>query len=328
MTAVDGLSPQTASRYTAPVTEQTQPPEAPHAVYGAPPADVVETPAGATRYSPLIPGSPSLEAVAAGSLASVTMLAPPGTVERRYAMALALRALAPRGRLTVAAPKDKGGSRLRKELEAFGITPTEDSRRHHRICMARRPETVIGLDQAIADGAPRLSEALGLWTQPGVFSWDRIDPGSALLVKHLPAMKGEGADLGAGIGFLAHAILTSPKVEKLTLVDIDGRAIEAAKRNVADPRVEIVWADVRQTGIAPATLDFVVMNPPFHAEGTEDRHLGQTFIRQAASLLRRGGVMWLVANRHLPYEKVLAELFRTATPRQDTGGYKVFEAIK
>ncbi len=70
------------------------------------------------------------------------------------------------------------------------------------------------------------------------------------------------------------------------------------------------------------------MNPPFHDAGNEDRNLGQTFIRQAASLLRRGGVLWLVANRHLPYEKVLAELFRTATPRQDTGGYKVFEAIK
>lgn len=299
-----------------------------HGVYGAPPADVAETPAGAQRYSPLTPGSLSLEDVAPGSLASVTMLAPPGTVERRYTMALAFRALPVGARLTVAAPKDKGGSRLRKELEAFGCTVAEESRRHHRICLVRRPETVIGLEQAVAEGAPRLDKSLGLWTQPGVFSWDRIDPGSALLVKHLPAMQGEGADLGAGIGFLAHAILTSPKVEKLTLVDIDRRAVEAARRNVSDPRVEVLWTDVRATGIAPASLDFVVMNPPFHAEGTEDRHLGQTFIRQAASLLRRGGVLWLVANRHLPYEKVLEELFRTATPRQDTGGYKVFEAVK
>ena len=323
MSGVGGAGPS-GPRYRRPVTDLTQP----HGVYGAPPADVVETPAGAVRYSPLVPGSESLEDAAPGSLASVTMLAPPGTVERRYAVALALRALPVGGRLTVAAPKDKGGSRLRKELEAFGCAATEDSRRHHRICVVKRPETVIGLDAAIAEGAPRLDDGLGLWTQPGVFSWDRIDPGSALLVKHLPEMKGEGADLGAGVGFLAHAILTSPKVEKLTLIDIDRRAVEAAKRNVADPRVTVLWADVRQTGIEPASLDFVVMNPPFHADGTEDRHLGQTFIRQAAALLRRGGVLWLVANRHLPYEKVLAELFRTATPRQDTGGYKVFEAIK
>ena len=43
---------------------------------------------------------------------------------------------------------------------------------------------------------------LDAWSQPGVFAWDRIDPGSALLAEHLPAMKGEGVDLGAGSGEL------------------------------------------------------------------------------------------------------------------------------
>lgn len=299
-----------------------------HGVYGAPPREVVETPTGAIRFSPLAPGSADLEAAEPGSLASITLLAPPGTIERRYTLALALRALAPNGRLTVAAPKDKGGSRLRKDLEAFGCAVNEDGRRHHRICVTRRPETPVDLDAAIVEGAPRLSEQLGLWTQPGVFSWDRIDPGSVLLLKSLPPLNGKGADLGAGIGVLAHAVLASPKVETLILIDIDRRAVEAAKRNVSDPRAEILWADVRQTGIEPGSLDFVVMNPPFHDGGIEDKNLGQTFIRQAASLLRKGGVLWLVANRHLPYEAVLGEVFRSATPRADAGGFKVIEAVK
>jgi len=299
-----------------------------HAVYGAPPREVVDAPAGAIRISPLTPGSPLLEDLAPGSLDSVTLLAPPGTAERRYALALALRALKDGGRLVAAAPKDKGGSRLRKELEAFGCTVNEDSRRHHRIATVRKPAAPVGLDAAIAEGAPRLHPGLGLWTQPGVFSWDRIDPGSALLVKSLPPMAGKGADLGAGIGYLAHTILTSPKVEKLTLIEIDGRAAAAATRNVADPRAEVLWADVRSSGVAPASLDFVVMNPPFHDAGVEDKQLGQAFIRQAAALLRKGGVLWLVANRHLPYEHVLGELFRNVQPRADAGGYKVIEAVK
>jgi 16S rRNA (guanine1207-N2)-methyltransferase len=299
-----------------------------HAVYGAPPRDVVEAPEGATRFSPYVPGSPDFAGVEPDSLASVTMLAPPATAERRHVLALALRALKPGGKLVAAAPKDKGGSRLRKELEAFGCAVNEEGRRHHRICTVRRPDAPVGLDEAIAQGAPRLDPDLGLWTQPGVFSWDRIDPGSALLIAHLPALAGKGADLGAGLGLLAHAVLASPRVEHLTLVDLDGRAVEAAKRNVADPRAEIRWADVRAIGITPASLDFVVMNPPFHDAGTEDKQLSQTFIRQAASLLRKGGTLWLVANRHLPYEALLTELFRTATPRADQGGFKVIEAVK
>jgi 16S rRNA (guanine1207-N2)-methyltransferase len=301
----------------------------PHtAVYGQPPRDVVETPAGAVQLSPLVPGSQALEALEPGSLTEAVVLAPPGTVERRAVIAQVLRALADGGRLTVAAPKDKGGTRLKKELSAFGCEVAEDARRHHRICVCRRPAAPGGLDAAIAEGAPRLHAGMGLWTWPGVFSWDRIDPGSAALVKQLPLLAGKGADLGSGIGFLARAILPSPKVESLALVDIDRRAVEASKRNVVDGRASFHWADVRSTGIAPGSLDFVVMNPPFHDGGSEDRLLGQTFIRQAAAMLRKGGTLWLVANRHLPYEAVLDEVFKSWAPHGDTGAYKVIEARK
>ena len=55
------------------------------------------------------------------------------------------------------------------------------------------------------------------------------------------------------------------------------------------------------------------MNPPFHDGGTEDRALGQGFIRRAAEVLRPGGTCWLIANRHLPYEGVLTPLFNAST---------------
>ncbi len=297
-------------------------------VYGAPPRDVVEAAAGAMQFSPLVPGSAVLEDIADGALADITLLAPPGTVERRYAMAQSLRALAPGGRLAIAAPKDKGGSRLKKELEAFGCAVNEDSRRHHRICTVRKPAAPAGLDQAIADGAPRFHATLNAWTQPGVFSWDRVDPGSALLAKTMTPLAGKGADFGAGIGFLSKAALASPKLESLLLIDSDRRAVEAARRNIEDPRATILWGDVRTAAIEPGSLDFVIMNPPFHDGGAEDKQLGQAFIRRAADVLRRSGTLWLVANRHLPYEKALAEAFKTSPSRADTGGYKVFEARK
>jgi 16S rRNA (guanine1207-N2)-methyltransferase len=295
--------------------------------YGVPPAELAAIPDAAVQFSPLVPNASRLEDQAEGSLGHLVVLAPPGTVERRYVLALSLRALAEGAPLTVLAPKDKGGSRLGKELVGFGCEVSETSKRHYRICVARRPAAPLGLDEAIAAGEPRLDPTLGLWTQPGVFSWDRIDPGSALLVEHLPAFAGRGADLGCGIGYLAHAILASPKVEHLTLVDVDRRAVDAAIRNAADPRVSVRWADVRQ-GTGLAGLDFVVMNPPFHEGGAEDQSLGQSFIRRAAEALRPGGLCWLVANRHLPYEEVLKPLFRRIAPKIEGGGYKIYEAQK
>ena len=296
------------------------------AVFGHPPAALVEPPAGAVQLSPLVPGSTALGDLAPGALASLAMLAVPGTIERRHDLALALRALAPGAPFTILAPKAAGGSRLAAELEGFGCIVEDRPKAHHRICGGVRPETLLDIEEAIAAGAPRLAPNLGLWTQPGVFSWDRLDPGTALLMEALPRLSGRGADLGCGIGVLAHPVLASDAVTELSLIDIDRRAVEAARRNAADPRARHAWADARSVSLE--RLDFVVMNPPFHDSGEEDKGLGVAFIRKAAASLRTGGHLWMVANKHLPYEAVLEAAFKRVTPLAEASGFKVMLAVK
>ena len=295
-------------------------------LYGRPPL-VFDPPGAATQISPLIPGSTALESLEPASIDEAMIYAPPGVLERRYTLALTLLALKVGGRLDVMAPKDKGGSRLNKELTAFGLDVGETSKAHHRRCVVIRPETMTGIDEAIAGGGPRKVEGLDAWSQPGVFAWDRIDGGSALLAEHLPVLKGAGADLGCGYGALATVVLRSEAVTALRLVDLDRRAVEAARRNVTDNRATLEWADAR-TLDDTGDLDFVVMNPPFHDGGAEDRRLGQAFVRKAAGLMKKGGVLWLVANRHLPYEAELNAAFKRVTPVTEGGGYKLFEAVK
>lgn len=297
-------------------------------LYGAPAPGLVDVPAGALQVSPLVPGAADLAAQPEASAERAIVLAPPGTLERDFVLAHALRALKPGGQLLAFAPKDKGGARLKKVLEAFGCTVGEDARKHHRFCHVSRAAAPERLAEAIAAGAPRIVPALGLWSQPGVFSWDRIDPGSAQLVSILPPLAGRGADLGCGVGVLAARVLASPAVTALTCVDVDRRAAACAEHNLDDPRVAVRQGDVRRLEPDLADLDFVVMNPPFHDGGREDRDLGVAFVRTAARLLRKGGVCWLVANRHLPYEAALAEAFVSAEVRSETGGYKIVEARK
>ncbi|CAN5235863.1 class I SAM-dependent methyltransferase [soil metagenome] len=300
-------------------------------LYGRPPLvfdpPSVDADGKGAQVSPLIPGSVALEDIEPGSVDAIMIYAPPGVLERRYTLALGLRALKVGGRLDVMGPKDKGGSRLKKELTAFGLDVGETAKAHHRRCVVIRPETIAGLDEAIAAGALQQVEGLDAWSQPGVFAWDRIDGGSALLAAAMPELKGKGVDLGCGYGALASVVLRSPAVTSLRLIDLDRRGIEAARRNIDDPRAAFDWADAR-TMEASGDLDFVVMNPPFHDGGFEDRQLGQAFVRKAAEMLRIGGRLWLVANRHLPYEVELKAAFKRVTPLGDGGPYKLFEAVK
>lgn len=299
-----------------------------NAVYGYIPRDLAGVAVGSVQCSPLIPGATWLEELAPESCASFVLHAPASTIERRAVLALALRALAPGGTLTALAANDKGGTRLANELAAFGCDAAVSHKRHHRVAVATRPEALAGISAAIEAGAPRELPGLGLWSQPGLFNWDRIDPGSQLLLDHLPVLAGRGADLGCGLGVLARAVMAAGACRAMTLIDLDARALAMAKLNVAGDDVSTLWTDVRSSNTLPAGLDFVVTNPPFHDGGEEDRALGQAFIQKAAGMLRPGGVLWLTANRHLPYEATLEPLFAAADQVAQAKGFKIYCAQK
>lgn len=306
-----------------------QNPLPPHLIYGQPPLDLISPPGDSLQVSPIIIGSHQLASLPENHFESALLYAPPGVQERRYATALILRALKPMGQLCVLAPKDKGGQRLRKELEALGLQLEEGAKRHHRLCWAQKKNLNSETQDTYArEGAPRHHGGLLMYTQPGVFSWDRLDEGTALLLKHLPDLGGTGADLGVGIGHISQKVLGSAKVKSLKGFDLDARAIALARQNIQDPRFSVQHADVRYLEAPAQGLDFVVMNPPFHNGGIEDKSLGQTFVRKAAEQLRTSGCLWMVANRHLPYETLLADSFKTVRMVEQTGQYKIFEARK
>ena len=164
-------------------------------------------------------------------------------------------------------------------------------------------------------------------TLPGVFSSDGIDQASALLARALPAgLKGVGADLGAGWGYLSwHMLKRAAGVSTLHLIDSDSRALDSARVNVTDPRARFHWADAT-TPLPRLALDFVIMNPPFHQGRDARPQLGTAFIRAAAAMLRPSGQLWMVANRHLPYEPTLAACFRSHVELPGLPGFKLFHA--
>ncbi|MBV1702088.1 MAG: methyltransferase [Hyphomicrobiales bacterium] len=306
----------------------SEPTTSEYGVYGEPDPELVTVNPLAVQFSPLHPGGQRLEGQGEASLREMIIHCPPGTIERRAALAMSLRALQAGGELLALAPKLLGGNRLQDELEAFGCAVEGQSRRHHKICRVIRPGVLSGIDAAIQAGAMVFRENVQLWTQPGVFSWDKVDRGSQILAANLPRLAGTGADFGCGIGVLEPAILAQDSVRHVTGYDIDRRAIDCAIRNVVDPRVRFENVDVRVGKSLQANLDFIVTNPPFHETGFEKQGLGKAFLAAAHRQLRKGGTLCLVANRHLPYEAIIKPLFREFEIRAQLEGFKVLEARK
>lgn len=177
--------------------------------------------------------------------------------------------------------------------------------------------------------APETSEvAEGLVTRAGVFSADGIDPASQALAQALPEKLGRTvADLGAGWGYLSREILKRDTVRNLYLVEADHLALDCARVNVTDDRASFHWADVRNWK-PRAHMDTVVMNPPFHTGRSAEPSLGVAFIDAAAAMLTASGQLWMVANRHLPYEAALKARFGVVEEVTGDNRFKILHASR
>lgn len=223
--------------------------------------------------------------------------------------ALARDHLAPGGRLLAAMPNTAGAGRFEKELaRACGNVNSiqkHKCRAFHAVTDGTWCEEVFAEWRAL--GGRRAVPNTKFVVEPGIFSVAQVDPGSALLAAQLPGgLRGAVADLGAGWGYLSDAVLRrSPQVTRLDLFEADARALACARENLADQDRELGfhWHDVC-AGV-PGGYDAVVMNPPFHAGQASDVDLGRAFVVAAAGALKRGGRLFMVANRQLPYEAVL-----------------------
>lgn len=168
----------------------------------------------------------------------------------------------------------------------------------------------------------------GFQTVAGVFSAEKFDRGSQALIAALPEkLPKRLADLGAGWGYLSRHILTREKIRELHIIEANYNALECARKNVTDERAHFHWADA--TRLTPAQpFDAIITNPPFHTTRKADADIGRAFISAAAGMLTPSGQLWLVANRHLPYERTLAETFRFVEEVAGDNSFKILRATK
>ena len=264
--------------------------------------------------------------------------------ENRANIARAWALCAPGGRILVAGAKTDGVEALQKALRKEGLEVGATPRRHGRVLSFARPEDPQApAPDAFAEWLDEAQPAVRFLvedpkgergprpfaTSAGVFSWDRPDPGSELLAQTLPPLSGTVADLGAGWGYLSAVALTSPEIQTLHLVEAEHEALENARANLDDPRARFHWADIRALDPLKAQLprgscDAVIANPPFHDGREVSLALGEAFLAAAASLLKPNGKLWVVANRTLPYERPLDQLF---VESGEVGGDRVYKIL-
>jgi 16S rRNA (guanine1207-N2)-methyltransferase len=169
-----------------------------------------------------------------------------------------------------------------------------------------------------------------LYSKPGLFGWNKIDRGSALLAQHLneffagfETAPSTLLDLGCGYGYLS--VMAAQTNTKLEIVASDNcaAAIIACRKNFAAFNIvgEVVADDCASR--ITSTFDALVCNPPFHQGFKTDSRLTEKFIKSAARHLKHSGRALFVVNQFVPLEKFAQSFFAHSEKIVETNGFKL-----
>lgn len=163
----------------------------------------------------------------------------------------------------------------------------------------------------------------------GVFSKNHIDSATELLIKTVyDEVGGDILDIGCGYGVIGITLASSEKVNNVTMIDVNRRALELTKRNAIKNKVQDKTVIIESNGFENVKnkYDAVITNPPIRA--------GKAVIYQmyadAKKHLKNGGVLYIVINKKhgAPSTlKYLNELFGNTEILDKKAGFNVIKCV-
>lgn len=207
----------------------------------------------------------------------------------------------------------------------IGATTTSRAVKKSRLLFAQAQANYEGISSPYPTQFYHEQLQLTLTNHANVFSRERLDIGARFMIEqfqHLPSADRSTqriVDLGCGNGVLG--IMAKKQIEQhnkqhgceVHFVDESYMALQSARANVVkafanDTRCQFHISDCLEQ-VQVDAVDLILCNPPFHQQHAIGSHIANRMFQHSQSALRRGGQLWVVANRHLGYHIALKRLF-------------------
>jgi 16S rRNA (guanine1207-N2)-methyltransferase len=148
-----------------------------------------------------------------------------------------------------------------------------------------------------------------------VFSRERLDIGTRFFLEHLPIKPGirDIIDLGCGNGLLGLIAAERNPLANIHFVDESFMAVASAEENFYRA-FELTRSATFTVGdglcdFEASSAELILCNPPFHQQHTVGDQIAVSLFMQSRRVLRKGGELWVIGNRHLNYHIHLERLF-------------------
>jgi 16S rRNA (guanine1207-N2)-methyltransferase len=166
-----------------------------------------------------------------------------------------------------------------------------------------------------------------------VFSRESLDIGTRFLLLHLPKKTNakDIVDLGCGNGVVGLLLADYNRESHLYFVDESYMAVASAKETFhlafEHRQADFCVAD-GLTGFETESMDLIVCNPPFHQQNTVGNQVALSMFKQSKRVLRKGGELWVIGNRHLAYHVDLKKIFKNCNEIASNAKFIIWQVSK
>lgn len=168
------------------------------------------------------------------------------------------------------------------------------------------------------------NNVFSIYSDNGVFSKDRFDYGTRVLLNSIDIDKlsGNVLDLGCGLGVVGIILGTFNKGINIDMVDINERAIDLAKNNLVlnNVKANVFVSDIYSN--IDNKYDFIITNPPIRA----GKNVIRGFLLGSYDYLKDDGILYFVMRKDHGVKSMIKELsvkFNTSIVNKDKGFYVV-----
>lgn len=140
-------------------------------------------------------------------------------------------------------------------------------------------------------------------TDAGIFSKDKIDYATDILLNVIPPLSGTLLDMGCGYGCIG-IVLAKTYSLKLTQVDVNQLAIDLTKINCVENGVDSTCIKSNCFDNVSGAFDTIIINPPIHAGKTVTYKMYEDSILH----LNTGGKLYIVTLKKHGAESTYAKL--------------------
>lgn len=168
------------------------------------------------------------------------------------------------------------------------------------------------------------NKVFSIYSDNGVFSKDRFDYGTRVLLNSvdIDKLSGNVLDLGCGLGVVGIILGTFNKGINIDMVDINERAIDLTKNNLVlnNVKANVFVSDIYSN--IDNKYDFIITNPPIRA----GKNVIRGFLLGSYDYLKDDGILYFVMRKDHGVKSMIKELsvkFNTSIVNKDKGFYVV-----